>query len=373
MKNETVSTLLIPEYPLIILPSLAKVVGLNEAVVLQQVNYWLQTSNHEHEGRKWVYNSYACWQEQFPFWSLRTIQSIFPALEKKGLLISGNFNKNGFDRTKWYTINYKKLRELMDVHLADIATSSRKSCETHPANPANSSTETNTETTTENISGLAAHTPSEPEEGEDSGKEKKDSAQRKEKDEELPAQSVAPVGPGMSLLQRKIAESRVQKKVEDEGKEEKTNLMSHLQGVYLKQLKSKFGDKVATRKWIGKEKLLVRRMVEEFGAQLTERAFVVYIYRWEAFSMGKATFPTISWMWGIRDTLFNEVKEVSTRTGIDNRTFDQFKKPDDAPGTGWGKAGVEFLRKLEEENDGDGKKRDAGANEDLGEGAASAH
>ncbi len=52
------------------------------------------------------------WQEQFPFWSIMTIRRTFTSLEKKGLLTVGNHNRKGFDKTKWYTINYEALERL---------------------------------------------------------------------------------------------------------------------------------------------------------------------------------------------------------------------------------------------------------------------
>lgn len=105
--------LLINEYPLQVLPSLAVEVGLNEAMILQQIHYWLNTSKHHHDGKKWIYNSYPEWQKQFPFWSERTIKRIFGSLEKQNLLHVGNYNKAGFDRTKWYSVNYETLNKLV--------------------------------------------------------------------------------------------------------------------------------------------------------------------------------------------------------------------------------------------------------------------
>ncbi|MFK9094406.1 hypothetical protein [Bacillus salipaludis] len=67
------SRLLINESPVMIIPSLAAKIGLNEAVVLQQIHYWLGISKHNIEGRTWVYNTYEEWQKQLPFWSVSTI------------------------------------------------------------------------------------------------------------------------------------------------------------------------------------------------------------------------------------------------------------------------------------------------------------
>ncbi|MGG3893610.1 DnaD domain protein [Geobacillus stearothermophilus] len=103
------SKLLLDEKPLIILPSLAKEIGLNEAIILQQLHYWLQESGSEHDGHRWVYNTYEDWQKQFPFWSKNTIIRAIKSLEKKGLIVTGNYNKLKIDNTKWYRIDYEKL------------------------------------------------------------------------------------------------------------------------------------------------------------------------------------------------------------------------------------------------------------------------
>lgn len=104
--------LLIEEPPLQVLPSLAKSIGLNEAIILQQIHYWLRKSNNVKDGYKWIYNSMTNWQKQFSFWSLPTVKRVFRSLEKQGLLITANYNKAGFDKTKWYRINYEKLQHM---------------------------------------------------------------------------------------------------------------------------------------------------------------------------------------------------------------------------------------------------------------------
>ena len=104
------SKLLIEESPLLVQPSLAVVVGLNEAMFLQQVHYWLNPRfNKNHiEGRLWVHNTYEQWQKQFPFWGEKTIRRAISNLEKKGVLES-RVTINNFKKTKFYTINYETL------------------------------------------------------------------------------------------------------------------------------------------------------------------------------------------------------------------------------------------------------------------------
>lgn len=107
------SNLLFDDRPLVVLPSLAQVLGsLDEAVILQQIHYWLIRSTNVKDGHKWVYNSMANWQKQFPWMSVSTVKRNFKKLEKAGLLITANYNQAGFDKTKWYRINYDTLDEM---------------------------------------------------------------------------------------------------------------------------------------------------------------------------------------------------------------------------------------------------------------------
>ena len=111
------SKLLINQPPLQVLPDLAVKIGLNEAIIIQQLHYWLERSVNIREGRKWVYNDYEQWQEQFPFWSERTIQRAFLSLEKLGIIVTKQFEKYTSDytkrnRRKWYTIDYVAFEKL---------------------------------------------------------------------------------------------------------------------------------------------------------------------------------------------------------------------------------------------------------------------
>lgn len=101
--------LLINEPPVQVIPSLAKAIGLNEAIVLQQLHYWLENKKNPGrvvEGEKWIYNTYDEWHENFPFWGVSTIKRIFTTLEERGLIITRQFDKGKYDRTKFYRIDY---------------------------------------------------------------------------------------------------------------------------------------------------------------------------------------------------------------------------------------------------------------------------
>ncbi|EAF7332740.1 conserved phage C-terminal domain-containing protein [Listeria monocytogenes] len=112
------SNLLINDYPLQVLPSLAKEIGLNEAIVLQQIHYWLNKKQNLRDGRYWTYRSIQKWQEEnFSFWSMNTVKRTFTSLREKKLLITGNYNLKKFDKTVWYSIDYERL-EVMSQRVA---------------------------------------------------------------------------------------------------------------------------------------------------------------------------------------------------------------------------------------------------------------
>jgi len=113
-RKTATSSLLINEPPLQALPSLACLVGLDGAVILQQIHYWLQGSDHEADGFIWVYNSYSQWGEQFRWLKPEAIRKQIRALEAAGYLISGNFGKHKIDRTKWYRIDYDRLNAALE-------------------------------------------------------------------------------------------------------------------------------------------------------------------------------------------------------------------------------------------------------------------
>ena len=111
------NNLLFDEPPLVLQPKLAIVLGdLEEAVILQQVHYWIQKKANIRDGYSWVYNTMAEWQKQFPWIkSDKTLRKKFKSLEDKGLLITGNYNKAKFDRTKWYRIDYDAFSQMVNA------------------------------------------------------------------------------------------------------------------------------------------------------------------------------------------------------------------------------------------------------------------
>ena len=97
-----------------------KEIGLNGAIVIQAIHYWISLyksrgkEQNFRDGRYWHYNTFPEWnRDYFPFWSLKTVKSVFYNLEHLGVLLSGAY---GAGRKKWYTIDYDKLDRLIADH-----------------------------------------------------------------------------------------------------------------------------------------------------------------------------------------------------------------------------------------------------------------
>lgn len=120
------SKLLISEPPLQLLPTLAVLIGVNEAIVVQQLDWLLKNPKSGKvlsDGHKYVYNTYEEWRETFPFWSERTIQRIFLELEERKIVVS--YQPDGVvSRRKYYRLDFDQLERLQaDSEHAKLAPS----------------------------------------------------------------------------------------------------------------------------------------------------------------------------------------------------------------------------------------------------------
>ena len=60
------SNLLLDDRPLVIQPKLIELLGdPTEAIILQQIHYWLVKNINYKDGYSWVYNSIKDWNKQF--------------------------------------------------------------------------------------------------------------------------------------------------------------------------------------------------------------------------------------------------------------------------------------------------------------------
>lgn len=86
----------------------AKQYGVDSAIILHNLRFWLDhnkaNGSHINDGYAWTYNSARAFSELFPYWSSNKIQKLLKKLEGEGVIITGNYNKAGYDKTKWYTL-----------------------------------------------------------------------------------------------------------------------------------------------------------------------------------------------------------------------------------------------------------------------------
>lgn len=137
--------------------TIAQQIGLNEAIFIQQVYYWMthnkqdRTKKHTHnrEGRWWVYNTFDQWKEDLPWWSVRTIKRICSKLEEgdRPILISRKFGEKNWKQLKWYTLDFDALNDRLNNEIPESANLSLEECQSVTPNHDKSAQCLYTETT----------------------------------------------------------------------------------------------------------------------------------------------------------------------------------------------------------------------------------
>lgn len=88
---------------------IAQEVGVNAAVIFHNIYFWClkneKNERHFHDGRAWTYVSQKAMLELFPYLSEKMIRTSLDKLKDHDLILDGNFNEKGYDRTKWYAIS----------------------------------------------------------------------------------------------------------------------------------------------------------------------------------------------------------------------------------------------------------------------------
>lgn len=100
--------------------------GVEKAVILQNMRFWLDknkaNNKNLHDGFYWTYNSVDAFLELFPYLKSKgIIQRLLKSMEDDGLLLVGNYNKKGYDRTKWYSMPAYSATALDITHTPNLA------------------------------------------------------------------------------------------------------------------------------------------------------------------------------------------------------------------------------------------------------------
>lgn len=101
--------------------------GVNAAIILQNIAYWIKQNEANRtnffDGNYWTFNSQRAYRELFPYLTAKQIRTAFEKLIDDGVLITGNYNQMGYDRTLWYALTEKgkSLCQLGQTHLPSAA------------------------------------------------------------------------------------------------------------------------------------------------------------------------------------------------------------------------------------------------------------
>ena len=104
---------------------IAKDVGTDSAIILYNIEFWIEknkaNNKHFYDGRYWTYNSVRAFDEQFVWLTKSKIRTCLEKLVEKGYLITGNYNKNKYDRTIWYSTNDESSSQNNKIDLSKLA------------------------------------------------------------------------------------------------------------------------------------------------------------------------------------------------------------------------------------------------------------
>lgn len=113
-------------------------------------------------------------------------------------------------------------------------------------------------------------------------------------------------------------------------------------GWFVEGIHAALGADIRVGSWAAKQRALAKRLLTEYGADMTRKAVAHFCASWKAY-LEKGRFkglPTIELMWSMRDTIFGEI-QLAGRKGIRTRQErvqgDEFKAAaaDTVPDVGW--------------------------------------
>ena len=116
---------------------LATLFGVEKAIIIHNLYFWInhnaKNKVHIHDGSVWTFNSSSAFAKLFPYIKERTISRYLVELEKSNIIITGNYNINSFDKTKWYAFSVPFLSELekLGYDITDIDICQNVQFDTH--------------------------------------------------------------------------------------------------------------------------------------------------------------------------------------------------------------------------------------------------
>ena len=88
---------------------IARQYGVDGAIFIHSLHWWIvknrANGRHYYDGRWWTYNTVDAFTKLFPFWTPKQLRRIIDKLKSDGVLYTGNYNDQPFDRTQWYALD----------------------------------------------------------------------------------------------------------------------------------------------------------------------------------------------------------------------------------------------------------------------------
>lgn len=83
-------------------------VGVEKAVLLYHISFWVYRNEcdgrHRHDGRVWTYQTQKGIALYFGMWTRDKVGRMLRSLVKDEVLLKGQYNVAGYDRTNWYSV-----------------------------------------------------------------------------------------------------------------------------------------------------------------------------------------------------------------------------------------------------------------------------
>lgn len=101
------------------------------AIFIKNFQFWITKNKcagrNRRDGRTWTYCTLKELVGWYPYFTRRQIETILNNLVKKGIILKGNYNKSGYDRTNWYA--FVNEPEFIKDYAKPTKTSISQNCE----------------------------------------------------------------------------------------------------------------------------------------------------------------------------------------------------------------------------------------------------
>ncbi len=109
--------------------NIAKKYGIEEAILLNHLYFWIEknraNNKHCYDGYYWTYSSKKAFTDLFPYLTERQVDYALKKLLDDGMIMKGNYNKSGYDRTLWYAITKNGYSILQNCQMEETNLSNR--------------------------------------------------------------------------------------------------------------------------------------------------------------------------------------------------------------------------------------------------------